>query len=92
MSTLVAGLGFSPENPISRTRAYIKNVKVDGGRGEALLVGPGTDACALECAFSGTDVGLSVQGELHFVKSTVGGCRKDDIVRAESGKLVTDGK
>ncbi len=85
-------LGFSPENPISRTRAYIKNVKVDGGRGEALLVGPGTDACALECAFSGTDVGLSVQGELHFVKSTVGGCRKDDIVRAESGKLVTDGK
>ena len=86
----VKSFGFEASNPLCRTRAYIKNVKVDGGEGEALLVGAGTDACALECDFSGTDVGLSVQGELHFVKSKVGGCRSRDIFRSEGGKLVTN--
>ena len=81
-------LGFAATNPMCRTRAYIKNVKVSGGAGEALMVGAGTDACAMECSFSGTDVGLSVQGELHFLKSTVENCRTANIQCAESGRLV----
>ena len=86
------GLGFTADNPLCRTRAYLRHVKVESGEGEALLVGAGTDACVSESAFSGTDVGLLVQGELHFVKSTVGGCRQENICRAEGGKLVTDAK
>ena len=81
-------LGFAETNPMCRTRAYIKNVKVSGGAGDALLVGAGADACAMECSFSGTDVGLNVQGELHFLKSTVEGCRKENIQCAEGGRLV----
>ena len=81
-------LGFAATNPMCRARAYIRNVKVSGGAGEALLVGAGADACAVECGFSGTDVGLKVQGELHFLKSTVEGCRKADIQCAEGARLV----
>ena len=55
--------------------AYLENVKVESGEGEALCVKDGVTLVAKNCVFAGTDVGLSfLGGQVHFEECTLSGC------------------
>ena len=54
------GVAVAP--PMGNMTAYLENVRVEGGTGEALSVDDGITVSAKNCVFSGTDVGLALNG------------------------------
>lgn len=79
--------GLENDDPMLRTRAYLKGVKVEGGEGEGLLIGRDAGVTAVGCSISGTDIGIRVDGSLTFIDGTVSDCRKQDIVQGKTGTL-----
>ena len=62
--------------PMGLMTAYLENVKVGNGKGEALFMEAGVTLVAKNCVFSGTEVGLSLTGgQAHFEGCSVSDCR-----------------
>jgi len=62
-------------SPLAETVAYLQNVRVDGGEGEALLVDAAVTVTAKKCVFAGTKKGCEFRGgRVHVEDCTVEGC------------------
>lgn len=67
--------GKSVPSLMGTATAYLENVRVEGGEGEAVFVEDGVTLTAKNCAFEGTKVGLSLSGgQVHLESCTVSDC------------------
>jgi len=72
-SNNVANMGIRNGNPLQSAHAYLKNVRVSGGRGAAVQVINQADVTAVNCQFAGTEQGVNVgeQSALHLVNCAI---------------------
>ena len=69
------GARAKSSSPLAAATAYIEDVKVEGGGGEALVVEDGATVTAKDCTFSGTQRGCALRGgRVHMENCSASGC------------------
>lgn len=77
-------IGLADDDPLTRGRAFLSDVTVEGGGGQGLFVDPRAAVTARNLKIRDVESGLVVKGELYLVNHEVKDCRKVDYDTSEA--------